>query len=316
MAGPAGKGGERRQLTPSNRFDIDYLGVSPELSDYVTTFYHFRCDDEKITDIQPAAIGHFSLFPFGEGEMGLPEGGTDPSHRVNLLTPFSRAAPFRVDGPFHAIGAALSPLGWAALTGLCAKTHGNRLYRADDWLEPALVETGHALCAAYRAGEKDAEQCVAELGPAMLAAMQPLKPGHPELIAATNAWLAGDFLPEIDVLYAASPYSRRQTQRLVERYFGLSPVALRRKYRALRAATLLSLPSLTLEYEAQIGQAFYDQPHMIREIRLFAGRTPARLGDTSSPYLTEMLNKKNLRQVGLPIRLEEDANDSQQSKTA
>ncbi len=55
---------------------------------------------------------------------------------------------------------------------------------------------------------------------------------------------------------------------------------------------------------------------MIREIRLFAGRTPARLSDTSSPYLTEMLNKKNLRQVGMPIEMEEDANDSQQSITA
>lgn len=316
MSGPGGTSGGQGRLTPSNRFDIDYLGVAPELSDYVTTFYHFRCDDQKITDIQPAAIGHLSLFPYGDGAMGLPDGGTDPSHRVNLLTPFSRAAPFRMEGPFHAIGAALSPLGWAALTGLCAKTHGNRLYRADDWLEPGLVETGHALCAAYRDGEKNAAQCVAELSPVMLATMQALKPGHSELIAATNAWLAGDFLPEIDDLYAASPYSRRQTQRLVERYFGLSPVALRRKYRALRAATLLSLPRLTMEYEAQIGQAFYDQPHMIREIRLFAGRTPARLGDASSPYLTEMLNKKNLRQVGLPIAMEEDANDSQEAKTA
>lgn len=316
MGEPAGTRGGQGQLTPANRFEIDYLGVAPELADYVTTFYHFRCDDEKITDIQPAAIGHLSLFAFGEGEMVLPEGGVDPSHRVNLLTPFSRAAPFRMKGPFHAIGAALSPLGWAALTGLCAKTHGNRLYRADDWLAPGLTQTGHELCTAYRAGEKDAAQCVAELGPAMLAAMRPLKPGHPELIAATNAWLAGDFLPEIDVLYAASPYSRRQTQRLVERYFGLSPVALRRKYRALRAATLLSLPSLTMEYEAQIGQAFYDQPHMIREIRLFAGRTPARLADSSSPYLTEMLNEKNLRQVGLPLETDLDANDSQEVKMA
>ena len=54
---------------------------------------------------------------------------------------------------------------------------------------------------------------------------------------------------------------------------------------------------------------------MIREIRLFAGRTPARLTDASSPYLTEMLNKKNLRQVGLPIAMDEDANDSQESET-
>ena len=191
----------------------------------------------------------------------------------------------------------------AALSGLKKHEEARKAYLKACEFDPANAQA------------RELMEAEAKVVAAMLAAMQPLKPGHPELIAATNAWLAGDFLPEIDDLYAASPYSRRQTQRLVERYFGLSPVALRRKYRALRAATLLSLPSLTMEYEAQIGQAFYDQPHMIREIRLFAGRTPARIVDPSSPYLTEMLNKKNLRQVGLPIAMDEDANDSQESET-
>ena len=146
----ARNGADGSRLTPEHRFTLDYLGAPAELADYVTTFYHFRCDDAEIRDIQPAAVGHLTLFPFGQGAMTLPDGGTDPSHEVNLLTPFAQAANFAMTGPFHAIGAALSPLGWAALTGLCAKTHANRLYDASDWLSFDLVERARSLCARYR----------------------------------------------------------------------------------------------------------------------------------------------------------------------
>ncbi|MGB7407607.1 MAG: AraC family transcriptional regulator, partial [Pontixanthobacter sp.] len=121
---------------------------------------------------------------------------------------------------------------------------------------------------------------------------------HADLIALTNRWLGGALDPNVEDLFAAAPYSRRQVQRLVERFFGLSPKALARKYRAVRAAMLMSLPQLSDEMDAELAEAFYDQSHMIREIRLFAGRTPAKLGDDDSPFLTEMLDPKNLRELG------------------
>ena len=65
----------------------------------------------------------------------------------------------------------------------------------------------------------------------------------------------------------------------------------------MRAAGLLSLPMLTPEFEANVREAFYDQSHLIREIRLFAGRTPARLTDEESPYLAEMLDLRNFREI-------------------
>jgi len=55
---------------------------------------------------------------------------------------------------------------------------------------------------------------------------------------------------------------------------------------------------LTPEFEAELGEAFFDQSHMIREINRFVGRTPARLKDPDSPYLTEMIAPKNLRELG------------------
>lgn len=285
-------------LTPPNHFTLDYIAPAGPVAPFVTTFYHFCCDDPLVRDIQPAGVGQLSLFPHGTGRMSLPEGGFDPSYEVNLLTPFARAMPFEVDGPFHAVGAALSPLGWAALTSLCAQEHGNRLYNAAHWLPPAVAEAGARLCAAYRDGTADAQAIAANLGEVILAHVRLPRPRHVELLAQTGRWLASGLLPDVDDLYAMTSFSCRQTQRLVQQYFGLSPVALRRKYRALRAAAMLSQPALVPEQEAALAEAFYDQPHMIHEIRHFVGRTPARLGDPDSPYLNELIAPKNLRELG------------------
>ena len=225
------------------------------------------------------------------------DGRVDPSHEVNLLTPFSVAAPFMVNGPFHSIGAVMSPLGWAALTGLDAGEHGNRLYRAGDWLGEKVEQVGQALCEDYRSGKLSGHECAAALCDFIAANLKPVNARHHELIKLTTRWLSSDLNPSVEDLYQAIPYSKRQVQRLVERYFGLPPQALARKYRALRAAGLISLPNLSPEYEAALGEAFYDQSHMIREIRLFAGRTPKRLTGDESAYLTEMLDLRNFREI-------------------
>lgn len=284
-------------LTETSRFRLEYLAVPPSLSQHVTTFYHFMCDEPEIRDIQPAAIGHLAIFPHGTGAIHFRDGRSDPMREVNLLTPTSVAAPFTVKGPFHAIGAAMTPLGWAELTGLSASAHANRFYRAGDFLGEDIALLGAQWCEEYRAGTMTGAQCAQALGAYMLARLAPLSAQHRQLIGQTTAWLVGALDPDIEQLYASLAYSRRQVQRLVERYFGLPPTALRRKYRALRAAAALSQPDLDAETEAAIYDCFYDQPHLIREIRLFAGRTPARLSDEPDSYLTEMLDLRNLREL-------------------
>lgn len=285
------------ELTPPSRFEIDYIAPAEGVAPFVTTFYHFRCDDPLIRDIQPAAIGHLSLFPRGNGRLSRPDGGYDTSHEVNLLTPLACALHIEVEGPFHAVGAALSPLGWAALTGLHAQEHANRLYKAADWLPTEIDERGRDLCEGYRAGDLSASQMVQQLSASIVAHAEMPRAPHLELMATVGRWLSQNLLPDVDDLYAASGFSRRQTQRLVQQYFGVSPVALRRKYRALRAAAAFSKPDLAPEEAAMIEDTFYDQPHMIHEIREFVGRTPARLADDHSPYLRELIDGKNLREL-------------------
>ena len=288
------------ELTAPSLIALDYLPVPSEIADYVTVLYHFRCDEPFIRDIQPAAIGQLTIFPFGQGQMIFRDGRVEPSHEVNLIAPLSLAAPFEMRGPFHAIGAALSPLGWAALTGLSAQAHGNHLYPAGLHLGDGLAREGAQWCAQYRAGELGGPDCARLLGQWIARHLKPVPARHAKLIAETGRWLSSALNPAVEDLYQRLNYSARQAQRLVEQYFGLPPCALARKYRALRAAALLSLPQLRPEAEAQVDNAFYDQAHLIREIRLFVGRTPARLDAGETPYLSEMLDLRNFREISCP----------------
>nr|WP_298931836.1 helix-turn-helix domain-containing protein [uncultured Erythrobacter sp.] len=287
------------ELTAASLISVDYIAPPAAVSDYVTTLYHFRCDEPVIRDIQPASVGHLALFPRGKGEMHFRGGHRDPNPEVAIMTPLSTSVPIVVEGPFHVIGAALSPLGWAALTGLHAGDARNRLRPAGDLIGEEIDAVGKRLNAAYLSGKVSGRECALELGDFIARNAKRVNPRHKELIRIVNNWLGSSLNPEMDDLIEAAAYSPRQVQRLTERYFGLPPQALARKYRALRAAALLSFPSLTPEFEAELGEAFFDQPHMIREITRFVGRTPARLSDDQSPYLSEMIDPKNFRELDL-----------------
>ncbi len=88
-------------LTATALISVDYIVPPPQIAPFVTTLYHFTCDELVIRDIQPAAVGQLCLFPYGTGEMHFAEGHRDPNHAVGLLTPLSRATPIVVAGPFH-----------------------------------------------------------------------------------------------------------------------------------------------------------------------------------------------------------------------
>ena len=285
-------------LTETSLISVDYIAPPASISDYVTTLYHFRCDEPVIRDVQPASVGHLAIFPRGVGKLHFPAGHQDPNHPVSLMTPLSAASAIVVDGPFHAIGAALSPLGWAALTGLHAGDHKDRLHDARAILGEEVGELGDRLNRRYLDGTMTGRQCALEIGAFIGRSASEVNSRHVEFIKTVNAWLGASLNPEIDDLIKAAAYSERQIQRLTERYFGLPPQSLARKYRALRAAALLSFPALTPEYEAQLGDAFFDQSHMIREINRFVGRTPARLKTGETPYLSEMIAPRNLRELG------------------
>src|SRR3546814_15301309 len=96
--------------------------------------------------------------------------------------------------------------------------------------------------------------------------------------------------------------SIRSVERMTKHYYGLSPRMLARKYRAVRTAAAIARGE-TRDADA-LGDAFYDQSHLIREIKRFTGATPGQ-PRTQSPYPTATTRgrQKLARQVRPPVSL-------------
>jgi AraC-like DNA-binding protein len=293
---PAAPAGGDSRLTDSGLVAMALFPPAAEVAAYVTTFFTMRCDEAEIRDVQPSSVGIVATMARGSGHIRFLDGRVDPSRVFTLMTPTSAAATFEVEGPWHVFGAVLSPLGWAALTGLSAAEHGNRLYDGADVLGPGFAQAARSVAEDF--DRLAPGEMIARYSAAILAEVRPVPAGHARFLKAVAEWLAPSLSPDLADLVAASGYSGRQVQRLTDRYFGLPAVALARKYRALRAAVLLSRPDATPDQVAAVQDHFYDQPHMIREMRLFAGRTPARIADPDTPYLSAIMDLRHFRAIG------------------
>ncbi|TRD11319.1 helix-turn-helix domain-containing protein [Erythrobacter insulae] len=275
-------------------FHLEYYNPPADLAEHVLALFHFAWDEREVEDRHPGALSQLVLFPYGSGELNI-SGRVDPLvGEGHLLAGFDVAAPFKMTGPWHAIGASLSPLGWAALTQSAANENFNRFMPATELLGPEIDDFAKATNDLYRSGQITGEEGCRLLADWIAPRLQPIPAAHKKLIEQGVAWLGTSLNPDVETLFGNLNYSRRQGERLVTRYFGLSPRALARKYRAVRAASLLAQPELTDEAEAEIADAFYDQPHMIREIRRYCGYTPTRLGGPQEPLFQTMLRLKNL----------------------
>jgi len=275
-------------------FAIEFLPPPTEVDRYVTTFFRFCCERPVISDVQPATVAMLIVFLDGRAQMRMRDGSTFDSHRVSLVTPLSAAAPIVIEGPWHAFGATITPLGWAALTrGQSAAQWSDRVVQAGSLMGAELSEWGEVLAHGHRAGVVDLADMVAKTASVLAARAAPVPPRHAAAIRAVREWLGTSLSPRLDDLVSRTSYSARQMQRLVDRYYGLGPKQLARKYRALRAAALLGHPDTPASQIAHVEEQFYDQSHMIREIRLFAGCTPGRLTRSDHPVLSASLDLRN-----------------------
>ncbi len=247
---------------------LDYVVPSPALAPYVTLFYLFRYDLPGFDQIERAdhAQLRFQMTPspafyqFADGK----QVGAAQNHFVG---PTSGAVRTCVDGPIRTFGLGLTPAGWEVLTGIDAHTALNRVFDAADRLGLAAADIAAAFATCTTAEE------MAAIAEARLGAM--IGVGHPatlRFVRAVDAWLCDADSPEIDDLVDATGLSRRQVERRCNALYGAPPKLLARKYRALRAAVALA-------DGAEPPDAFYDQSHMIREIKQFTGLTPRKMRD-------------------------------------
>lgn len=304
--GTAGSEGRTGSVPPSqfagsdastDRFQLTYYDPPQGLERHVLTLFHFVWNEELIEDRHPGGLGQLFLTPCGHGDIRFGERVDPFEGGAHMFSGFETAATFRVEGPWHSIGASLTPLGWAALTRLPANELVGRLVPAHELLGEEICAFAASVNEDYRAQKLSGAAACGALGAWIADHLHPVSASHAALIDRTFAWLGTSLHPDVEALFDTLDYSRRQAERLVIRYFGFAPAALARRYRAIRAASLLAQDGLTDEGEAEIAAAFYDQPHMIREIRRYCGYTPTRLGGDREPLFQTMLRLRNLERL-------------------
>lgn len=255
---------------PPGTVALNYFAPPCDLADLIGTFYLFTADQPMVNDCTRADFPQLRFMISGAGMYRFGSGHSAPTPEACLLGPTMSATHFDVVGPMQVLGLSLSPIGWYALTRRDASDH------ADNLLCAATTFGGDFALALMRLrAMTDPVEAIDYIAGLLRPRFRPVRAEHVAFADAADRWLAGAHSPDINALADATGLSPRQLARLANRYFGAPPKLLARKYRALRIASALADGSE--DWDAIIGEAFYDQSHFIREMKHFVGFTPHQL---------------------------------------
>lgn len=267
---------------------MDFRQPRAELADHFSFFYHFKQSADRFEAVDRADYAQFRFILRGRNARYRFVDGTEQAMpEIYVLGPTTGSSNLSCDDAAEAIGVGLMPLGWASLVPMDASAAANRLFDAKDLFGDVVVET----CKKLRATE-DFEVRVAIFEEMLAALMSRQQPVYKAFVREVNEWLAGATAPDVNDLIKLTCLSERQVQRNCRRYFGSPPKLLARKYRALRAAVAMTHGDPDRDYLAVDG--FYDQSHMIREIKHFTGMTPHAFAE----HPTE-LNREIAKRIAL-----------------
>lgn len=288
--------GNDAELSPDS-MKVTQFAPPAALVPFVTHVYFFQCEEVRLTDQMPAALGQLLFLLKGSANLQFQDGHTVPAKGATIVGPGLGAAEFTFEGPFYHLGFALSPLGFVALTGQPANQYADRAVPASELFGLEIETLAQAITAGFAEGTMRLSQIVDEVAHFLLPRLRPIPNSHIQMIQTVIRWISSDFDPDVEQLYTKLDMSRSTAARLITRFFGCAPKLLMRKYRALRAATIMIDPNATAEMRSQVVSTFYDQPHMIREIRQFAGRTPGALDSNNAKVMRLWLSKENYRDI-------------------
>ena len=265
----------------SSQPQLEYVEASPDMRGILNTLVVTRTGPGVTESIMPAYSAQMFSFVAGSASIHFPDRAIGQSCDLVFNAPLLRAAPIVFEGPVLNVGASFTPLGWAAFSGLPADRHHDKTITAQDIVPPEHIGPALEALARLRAGAiGPVDYCRAlEAMIRDVCARPERQPraDHTELVAKIDAWLESEFSPPVERLYASVELGQRQVQRLCRRYFGVPPAQLVKRYRAIRAAMLLAHDELSDELRDEVIAAYFDQAHLIHDIRRYTGRTPRGL---------------------------------------
>jgi AraC-like DNA-binding protein len=242
----------------------------------VHTFYSIETDGGRIEEAVPAYSAQLIVMVRGRVHFTFADGTTGTSATVFINTPQMRSARAVLEGPVLQVGASLTHMAWQRLSNLPADEVHDRLLPADAVLGADQIAALEAAAADCHEGKIAPAELCALLTGVIAAGPHALRADHAAVAEAILRWLASGFDPALADLYASVSVSPRQVQRICRRFFGVAPAQVLKRFRALRAAMLLSQPGISRDVHDQLMATFFDQAHLIRDIRRYTGRTPSQ----------------------------------------
>ena len=270
---------------------LDYVVPAEDLQPFVTLFYHFHADVPLFEDVERADHAQLRFrLSGGDASYAFPDDTVQPAGEVHIVGPTSGAFRTRAEGPVDVIGMGLQPAGWAALLGIDASAMLNRALDGEVFFGPAVRH----VCNRMRAA-RSTEDKVAVAAAFVRGSIAAADTGAMIFARQIDAWLAGSPSPDVGELVETTGLSRRQVERRCNMLYGAPPKLLARKYRALRAGVALANGAATLD--ELIAEGFYDQSHLIRELKQFTGLSPRQLR-TEPHVLTQLTMSQRLALAG------------------
>jgi AraC-like DNA-binding protein len=259
------------------QFKLDIVAPPAGVAALVNTFYVIETQDARIEEVVPAYSAQLVVMLRGRLIVDRTDDAPVEAGSVAINAPQLGAAHCVLEGPALLIGASLTQIGWQALANLPADKVHDRLLPAETIFSAkqiAALQTAAEKCAAGRLAVHDLCAQIAEL---LAAPRHTLRPDHVAVVEAIIRWLGSGFDPALDALYSSVDISPRQLQRLSRRFFGVPPAQVLKRFRAIRAAMVLANPALPDALRDEMLASFFDQAHLIHDIRRYTGRTPTQL---------------------------------------
>lgn len=269
---------------------LDYRVPPDDLQPYITLFYHFRADLTVLEDVERAdhAQLRFRLTP-GHTTYVFPDGARQEPALLHVVGPTTGAMRTRAEGPLEVVGMGLQPAGWSALLGIDASAGTNRAIDGVEVFGQAIEDAADAMRVADGIDAR-----VAIAAEFVRRSLSKQNDRSLDFVRQIDAWLAGSASPDLDDLVALSRLSPRQVERRCNALYGAPPKVLARKYRALRAASALASGSATLD--SLLADGFYDQSHLIREMKRFTGLTPRQMREEPTLLAQLTISQRNALQ--------------------
>jgi AraC-like DNA-binding protein len=262
-----------------------------DLLPYIRRHYVFQADlpeDLVITDTLLSETAFVRILIKGDWAAELSPGDWAKAGPVVLFGGNSRPFRVRVTGPFIVAGFAVRPSAWTSLFAhpapefadtmcLLSKTWGDEADAMYQAIAAAVDDEG--IVAAI---ETSIRRQIAHIG----------KPKTDAEIARFESIARTDSARKIETISEELGLSVRQIERRCLQTYGISPKAVMRRSRFLDMATALrgfSTPS-----EEELAQLrYFDQSHLNREFRHFAGMPPGAFSKAVTPLFTAGLKLRD-----------------------